>query len=98
VQRTNIWRYSSVNSFARCDEEGNLSALHSTGKPVAMAADAILCEIPGEVARNLRGCRPNLQEHILPSVALAYNPAGSSTAMSGLGRYRCSLLLISLDN
>src|SRR5207237_8310544 len=40
--RSNVWRYPGANSFARCGEEGNLSALHPTVKLVAMVADAIL--------------------------------------------------------
>ena len=40
--RSNVWRYPGVNSFARCSEEGNLLTLHPTVKPVAMVADAIL--------------------------------------------------------
>jgi DNA modification methylase len=40
--RSNVWHYPGVNSFARCGEEGNLSALHPTVKPVALVADAIL--------------------------------------------------------
>ena len=40
--RSNVWHYPGVNSFARCNEEGNLLALHPTVKPVAMVADAIL--------------------------------------------------------
>ena len=40
--RSNVWHYPGVNSFARCGEEGNLLALHPTVKPVAMVADAIL--------------------------------------------------------
>jgi DNA modification methylase len=48
--RTNIWRYAGANSFARCSEEGNLSALHPTVKPVAMVADAILdCSARGDI-------------------------------------------------
>jgi DNA modification methylase len=39
--RTNVWHYSGVNSFARNTEEGNLLALHPTVKPVALVADAI---------------------------------------------------------
>ena len=39
--RTNVWHYPGVNSFARRSEEGNLLALHPTVKPVAMVADAI---------------------------------------------------------
>jgi DNA modification methylase len=40
--RSNVWDYPGVNSFARCGVEGNLLALHPTVKPVAMVADAIL--------------------------------------------------------
>src|SRR5215469_6477699 len=40
--RSNVWRYPGGNSFGRCTEEGNLSTLHPTVKPVAMIADAIL--------------------------------------------------------
>jgi DNA modification methylase len=40
--RSNVWNYPGVNSFARCGVEGNLLALHPTVKPVAMVADAIL--------------------------------------------------------
>jgi DNA modification methylase len=40
--RSNVWRYPGGNSFGRCTEEGNLSALHPTVKPIAMIADAIL--------------------------------------------------------
>jgi DNA modification methylase len=40
--RSNVWHYPGVNSFARVCEEGNLLALHPTVKPVAMVADAIL--------------------------------------------------------
>src|ERR1700731_946654 len=48
--RSNVWRYPGANSFARCGEEGNLSALHPTVKPVAMIADAILdCSARGDV-------------------------------------------------
>jgi DNA modification methylase len=48
--RSNVWRYSGVNSFARCGEEGNLLALHPTVKPVAMVADAILdCSARGAI-------------------------------------------------
>jgi DNA modification methylase len=48
--RSNVWSYSRANSFGRCDEEGNLSALHPTVKPVAMIADAILdCSARGEI-------------------------------------------------
>jgi DNA modification methylase len=48
--RSNVWRYPGANSFARNHEEGNLSALHPTVKPVAMVADAILdCSGRGEI-------------------------------------------------
>jgi DNA modification methylase len=48
--RTNVWHYPGVNSFARCSEEGNLLALHPTVKPVAMVADAILdCTARGDI-------------------------------------------------
>ena len=48
--RSNVWRYPGVNSFARCGEEGNLLALHPTVKPVAMVADAMLdCSARGEI-------------------------------------------------
>lgn len=40
--RTNVWQYAGVNSFARETGEGNLLALHPTVKPVALVADAIL--------------------------------------------------------
>ena len=48
--RSNVWRYPGVNSFARCGEEGNLLALHPTVKPVAMVADAVLdCSARGDI-------------------------------------------------
>src|SRR6266478_6479247 len=48
--RSNVWRYPGVNSFARSTGEGNLLALHPTVKPVAMVADAILdCSARGEI-------------------------------------------------
>ncbi len=48
--RTNVWKYPGVNSFASCGEEGNLLALHPTVKPVAMVADAILdCTARGDI-------------------------------------------------
>src|SRR5712671_1564662 len=40
--RSNVWQYPGVNSFARSTAEGNLLALHPTVKPVALVADAIL--------------------------------------------------------
>jgi DNA modification methylase len=48
--RSNLWRYPGVNSFARSTDEGNLLALHPTVKPVALVADAILdCTARGEI-------------------------------------------------
>src|SRR5437660_5997802 len=48
--RSNVWSYSRANSFGRCGEEGTLSALHPTVKPVAMIADAILdCSARGDI-------------------------------------------------
>jgi DNA modification methylase len=48
--RSNVWCYPGVNSFARSTTEGNLLALHPTVKPVAMVADAILdCTARGDV-------------------------------------------------
>src|SRR5436305_1946353 len=48
--RSNIWSYPRANSFGRCGEEGNLSALHPTVKPVALIADAILdCSARGDI-------------------------------------------------
>src|SRR5947209_6510897 len=48
--RSNVWRYPGVNSFARSTAEGNLLALHPTVKPVGMVADAILdCTARGEI-------------------------------------------------
>ena len=48
--RTNVWHYPGANSFGRCGEEGNLSALHPTVKPVAMVADAMLdCSARGDI-------------------------------------------------
>lgn len=40
--RSNVWAYPGVNSFARATGEGNLLALHPTVKPVALVADALL--------------------------------------------------------
>jgi DNA modification methylase len=48
--RSNVWHYPGVNSFARYGEEGNLLTLHPTVKSVAMVADAILdCSARGDV-------------------------------------------------
>jgi DNA modification methylase len=40
--RSNVWAYASGPGFGRPGDEGRLAALHPTGKPVAMVADAIL--------------------------------------------------------
>jgi DNA modification methylase len=54
--RSNVWRYPGANSFARCGEEGNLSALHPTVKPAAMVADAILdCSARGDIVLDAFG-------------------------------------------
>jgi DNA modification methylase len=48
--RTNVWQYRRVNSLSRSSEEGNLSALHPTIKPVELVDDAILdCTARGEI-------------------------------------------------
>jgi hypothetical protein len=48
--RTNVWRYPGVNSFAGSGAKGNLLALHPTVKPVALVADAILdCSARGDI-------------------------------------------------
>jgi DNA methylase len=50
--RTNVWHYPQVNSFARPtdEQEGNLLAIHPTSKPVALVADAILdCSARGDI-------------------------------------------------
>jgi DNA modification methylase len=48
--RTNVWNYSSVNSFGRTTDEGNLLELHPAVKPVAMVVDAILdCTARGDM-------------------------------------------------
>ncbi len=48
--RTNVWQYRRVNPLARSTDEGNLSELHSTIKPVELVADAILdCTARGDV-------------------------------------------------
>jgi DNA modification methylase len=48
--RTNVWQYRRVNSLSRSTNEGNLSNLHPTIKPVDLVADAILdCTARGDV-------------------------------------------------
>jgi DNA modification methylase len=49
--RSNVWSYPGANSFGRATEEGNLSALHPTVKPVRLVADAILdCSARNDIA------------------------------------------------
>jgi DNA modification methylase len=46
--RANVWRYRRVNSGK--SDQGKLSAIHPTIKPVELVADAILdCTAPGDV-------------------------------------------------
>jgi DNA modification methylase len=40
--RSNVWNYAGVNSFARSTDEGNLLALHPTVKPLALVADVLM--------------------------------------------------------
>ena len=40
--RTNVWNYPCARSFSRASDEGNLSGLHPTVKPVRLVADALL--------------------------------------------------------
>lgn len=48
--RTNVWQYRRVNSKAATSDEGDLSRLHPTVKPVELVADAILdCTARGDV-------------------------------------------------
>ena len=48
--RTNVWNYPGANSLSRSGDEGNLLALHSTPKPVALVMDAILdCSARGDI-------------------------------------------------
>jgi DNA modification methylase len=48
--RSNLWTYPAINSFARKTDEGNLLALHATVKPVALVADAIMdCTARGDI-------------------------------------------------
>src|ERR1700680_3737869 len=42
--------YAGANTFSRNNEEGNLLALHPTGKPVALVADALMdCSARGDI-------------------------------------------------
>ena len=48
--RTNVWNYRRANSLSRNTEEGMLSHLHPTIKPVELVADAILdCTARGDI-------------------------------------------------
>ncbi len=48
--RTNVWNYRRANSLSRNPEEGVLSHLHPTIKPVELVADAILdCTARGDI-------------------------------------------------
>ena len=48
--RTNVWRYPAINSFARPTAEQNPLELHPTAKPVALVADAIMdCSGRGDI-------------------------------------------------
>jgi DNA modification methylase len=40
--RSNVWQYAGVNSFARTTDEGNLLSLHPTVKPLALVADVLM--------------------------------------------------------
>jgi DNA modification methylase len=40
--RSNLWTYPAINSFARKNDEGNLLTLAPTVKPAALVADAIM--------------------------------------------------------
>ena len=40
--RTNVWAFPGINSFARETSEGNLLALHPTVKPVELVSEALL--------------------------------------------------------
>ena len=47
--RTNVWNYRRVNSLSQSTEEGKLSELHPTIKPVELVADVILdCTARGD--------------------------------------------------
>lgn len=48
--RSNVWEYPCANTFSKQSDEGRLSELHPTVKPVKMVADAILdTTIKGEI-------------------------------------------------
>ena len=52
--RTNVWNYRRANSLSRNTEEGMLSHLHPTIKPVELVADAILIARPAETLSSMR--------------------------------------------
>ena len=48
--RTNVWNYPGANTFGRRGEEGDLTAIHPTVKPVDLIIDALLdCSARGDV-------------------------------------------------
>jgi DNA modification methylase len=48
--RSNVWNYAGATSPSHSGDEGNLLALHSTPKPVALVMDAILdCSARGDI-------------------------------------------------
>ena len=48
--RSNVWHYPGMNSFARNTKEGNLLSVHPTVKPVSLVRDTILdCTSPGDI-------------------------------------------------
>jgi DNA modification methylase len=48
--RCNVWEYPCAKTFSRQSDEGNLTALHPTVKPVAMVADTLLdCSARGDI-------------------------------------------------
>ncbi len=54
--RSNVWPYAAGPGFGRAGEEGRLSALHPTVKPIQMVADAILdVTRRGDRTRSLSG-------------------------------------------
>jgi DNA modification methylase len=48
--RSNVWHYPGMNSFARVTEERNLLRVHATPKPINLVADAIMdCTARGDL-------------------------------------------------
>jgi hypothetical protein len=70
--RTNVWEYPGVNTFARQTDEGNLQALHPTVKPIALVADAIL-----DCSARRSGLRRFFSIGINPDCGRAYRPSVS---------------------